>query len=101
VVRTLAPVPIKRSGDKIVAPPKSDLGRGRTPFLERGKVEKREQPVRTIEPRDRNIGVKPPVQVRPQPERKVVIERDKVEKERGDSDRGNERGSGGGREGRK
>jgi len=157
VVRTLAPIPVRRSGDKIVAPPKSDLGRGRTPFLERGKVEKREQPVRKIEPRDRNIGVKPPVQiqprperklldrtieprdrnigvkppvqiqprpernlldrkieprnrnvevkppvqVRPQPERKVVIERDKVEKERGDSDRGNERGSGGGREGRK
>jgi hypothetical protein len=129
VVRPLAPIPVRRSGDKIVAPPKSDLGRGRTPFPERGKVEKREQPVRkieprnrnvevkppaqvkpfperkpldrTIEPRDRNIGVKPPVQVRPQPERKVVIERDKVEKERGDSDRGNERGSGGGREGRK
>jgi hypothetical protein len=60
-----------------------------------------------VEPRDRNVGVKspvqakPPVQVKPQPEKKSVIERDKVEKEKGESDRGNERGSGGGREGRK
>ena len=129
VVRPLAPVPARRPGGKIVAPPKSDPGRERKGVIEKDKVEKREQPDRkieprnknvgvkppaqvkpfperkpldrTIEPRDRNIGVKPPVQVRPQPERKVVIERDKVEKERGDSDRGNERGSGGGREGRK
>jgi hypothetical protein len=157
VERTLAPVPARRPGDKIVAPPKSDPGRGRTPFLERGKGEKREQPDRKIEPRDRNIGVKPPVPIQPRPEirsldrkieprdrnievkppvqiqpvperrpldrkiepknrnvevkppvqvkplpgKKGIIERDKVEKERGESDRGNERGSGGGREGRK
>jgi len=173
VVRPLAPIPARRSGDKIVAPPKSDPGRERKPLdrkieprdrnvgvqppapiqprperkpldrkveprdrnvgvqppaqiqpqperkpLDR-KVEPRDRNVgvqppariqpqperkpldRTIEPRNRNIGVKPPVQVRPQPERKVVIERDKVEKERGDSDRGNGRGNGGGREGRK
>ena len=82
--------------------------------IERGKVEKQEQPDRQIAPRNRNVEVKPPVQVKPQPERKDVIERDKGEKRerlddtrnapregRGESDRGNERGSGGGREGRK
>ena len=82
--------------------------------IERGKVEKQEQPDRQIAPRNRNVEVKPPVQVKPQPERKDVIERDKGEKRerlddtrnapregRGESDRGNERGSGGGREGRR
>jgi hypothetical protein len=60
---------------------------------------------RKIEPRDKNVGVQPPVQVKPpaqvkpQPERQGIMERDKGE--RGESDRGNERGSGGGREGRK
>jgi hypothetical protein len=173
VVRPLAPVPARRPGDKIVAPPKSDQSRERKPLdrkieprdrnigvkppaqiqpvperkpLDR-KIEPRDrnigvkppaqiQPVperkpldRKIEPRDRNIGVKPPtqiqpvperkpldrkieprdrnvevkspVQVKPLPERKGVIEKDKVEKERGESDRENERGGGGGREGRK
>jgi len=74
---------------------------------------------RKVEPRDRNVGVKPPAQakpapqVKPRPEKKDVIERDKGEKRerlddtrnapregRGESDRGNKRGSGGGREGR-
>jgi len=157
VVRPLAPVPARRHEDNIVAPPKSDPGRERKPFLERDKDIKREQPDRKIEPRDRNVEVKPPVQIQPRPERKpldrtieprdrnigahppaqiqpvperkpldrkmeprdrnmevkppvqvkpppakkVIIERDKDEKERGESDRGNGRGSGGDREGRK
>jgi len=154
VVRPLAPVPARRPGGKIVAPPKSDPGRERKGVIEkdkvekreqldrkieprnrnvevkppaqvkpqperkgvieRGKVEKQEQPDRQIAPRNRNVEVKPPVQVKPQPERKDVIERDKGEKRerlddtrnapregRGESDRGNERGSGGGREGRR
>jgi hypothetical protein len=145
VVRTLAPVPARRPGDKTVAPPKSDQSRERKPLdrkieprdrnvgiqqpaqippvperkpLDR-KVEPRDrnvgvkppakiQPVperkpldKKIEPRDRNIGVKPPAQVQPQPEIKSVIEKDKVEKERGEGDRGNERGSSGGREGKR
>jgi len=153
-VRPLAPVPARRPGGKIVAPPKSDPGRERKGVIEKDKVEKREQldrkieprnrnvevkspgqvkprperkgviekdkgqkreqPDRKIEPRSRNVEVKPPVQVKPQPERKDVIERDKGEKRerlddtrnapregRGESDRGNERGSGGGREGRR
>ena len=127
VVRPLAPVPAKRDGGKIVAPPKSDLGRGKNPFQERGKVEKWEQPDKKIEPRNKNVQVKPPAQIQPRPERKSLdrkiepinrnvevkspvqakplpkrkggIERDKGEKERGGSDRGNELGSG--REGRK
>jgi hypothetical protein len=155
VVRPLAPVPARRPGGKIVAPPKSDPGRERKGVIEKDKVEKREQPDRKIEPRNRNVEVKsppgqvkprperkgviekdkgqkreqpdrkieprsrnvevkPPAQVKPQPERKGVIERGKVEKRerlddtrnapregRGESDRGNERGSGGGREGRR
>ena len=160
VVRPLAPVPARRPGGKIVAPPKSDPGRERKGVIEKDKVEKREQLDRKIEPRSRNVEVKPPAQVKPQPERKGVIERGKVEKQeqldrkieprnrnvevkspgqvkppvqvkpqperkdvierdkgekrerlddtrnapregRGESDRGNERGSGGGREGRR
>ena len=104
VVRPLAPVPARRPGGKIVAPPKSDPGRDRKieprdrnvgvqppariqpqperkDVIERGKVEKREQPDRKVEPRDRNVGVQPPVQIQPQPERKDVIERGKVEKQ--------------------
>jgi Protein of unknown function (DUF3300) len=68
--------------------------------IERDKVEKRQQPDRKIEPRNRNIEILSPGQVKPRPEKKDVIERDKGEKERGESDRGNERG-GGGREERK
>jgi hypothetical protein len=154
VVRPLAPVPARRPGGKIVAPPKSDPGRERKGVIEKDKVEKQEQLDRKIEPRSRNVEVKPPAQVKPQPERKGVIERGKVEKQeqpdrqiaprnrnvevkspvqvkpqperkdvierdkgekrerlddtrnapregRGESDRGNERGSGGGREGRR
>lgn len=113
-VRPLAPVPARRPGGKIVAPPKSDPGRERKGVIEKDKGQKREQPDRKIEPRSRNVEVKPPAQVKPQPERKGVIERDKGEKRerlddtrnapregRGESDRGNERGSGGGREGRR
>jgi len=73
----------------------------RKPFMERDKVEKQEQTDRKLEQRNRNLEVKSPVQVKPRPERKDVIERDKGEKERGEGDRGNERGSGGVREGRK
>ena len=121
VVRPLAPAPAGRPERKIAAPLKSDPGKQRKP-LDR-KIEPRNVGVKPpaqiqprperkpldkkVEPRDRNVGVKspvqakPPVQVKPQPEKKSVIERDKVEKEKGESDRGNERGSGGGREGRK
>jgi len=169
-VRPIVPVVEGRSGGKIEAPRKSDPGRERKPFMERDKGVKREQLDRKLEPRDKNIGVQPPAQIQPRPERKPldrkleprdknigvqppaqiqprterkpldrkleprdknvegqppaqiqprperkgVIERDKVEKrerrnntqiapreEKGESDRGNERGSGGGREGRR
>jgi len=72
VVRTLAPVPARRSGSKIVVPPKSDLSRERKPFLERDKVEKREQPDRKIEPRNKNVQVQPPSQFQPRPEKKPL-----------------------------
>jgi hypothetical protein len=86
VVRPLAPVPARRPEGKIVAPPKSDPGRERKGVIEKDKVEKREQPDRKIEPKNKNVEVKspgqvkPPVQVKPRPEKKDVIERDKVEK---------------------
>jgi hypothetical protein len=112
-VRPVALVPARRPGGKIVAPPKSDPGRERKPFMERDKGGKRKQLDRKIEPRNRNVEVKSPGQVKPRPEKKDVIERDKGEKRerlddtrnapregRGESDRGNKRGSGGGREGR-
>jgi hypothetical protein len=155
--RLLAPVPARKPEGKIVEPPKSYPVRERTPLIQRDKIEKREQPDRKIEPRDRNIGVQPPAQIQIRPERKPldrkieprdrnvgvqppahiqprqerkpldrtieprnrnvgvqapaqiqprqekknIIERDKGEKERVESDRGNERGSGDGREGRR
>lgn len=111
VVRPLAPVSARRPGGKSVAQPKSDPGRERKPFLNRDKGEKNVQRDRKIEPRDKNVRVQPPTQIHPRMERKPVIERDKGVKqerlndtrvtpreEKGESDRGNERG---GREGRK
>ena len=113
VVKPLAPVPARRPGDKIVTLPKGDQGRERKPLDKtivprdrnvgvqppaQVKSRPERKPLdRTIEPKKRNVEVKQPVKVKPQPERKGTIEKDKVEKERGGSDRGNERGSGGGR----
>jgi hypothetical protein len=82
-VRPIVPVVEGRLGGKIEVPRKSDPGRERKPIMERDKGVKREQLDRKLEPRDRNVEVqspgqvKPRVQVKPQPERKGIMERDK------------------------
>jgi hypothetical protein len=156
-VRPIAPVGERRPGVKIKTPLQSEPERGRKPFMDRDKGEKRELPDRKIDPRTKNIRIQPPAQIQPTPERKPldraieprnrkagvqppdqiqasperrpldrkietrdrnavvqqpaqiqprqekknVSKRDKGEKERGESDREGERGSGSGREGRR
>jgi hypothetical protein len=156
-VRPIAPVGERRPGVKIKTPLQSEPERGRKPFMDRDKGEKRELPDRKIDPRTKNIRIQPPTQIQPTPERKPldraieprnrkagvqppdqiqasperrpldrkietrdrnavvqqpaqiqprqekknVSKRDKGEKERGESDRKGERGSGSGREGRR